>query len=79
MTTTYKILPVDPVIIDGQEVPGTPRSVLRSDGVAIPYAPDNGDYVSFKKQIFANQAELYDQNGQLMTQEQAKAYVATLP
>ena len=45
----------------------------------IPFAPDNTDYQNFKKQINADEAQLEDAEGTLMTAEQAKAFVATLP
>ena len=45
----------------------------------IPFAPANTDYQNFKKQINADEAQLEDADGNLMTAEQAKAYVATLP
>ena len=54
--------------------------VLRlADNTFIPFAPDNTDYQNFKKQINADEAQLEDADGNLMTAEQAKAYVATLP
>ena len=46
---------------------------------SIPFAPDNTDYQNFKKQINADEAQLEDADGNLMTAEQAKAFVATLP
>ena len=55
------------------------NSVLRSDGACIPFDPANTDYQNFKKQINADEAQLEDADGNLMTAEQAKAYVATLP
>lgn len=55
-------------------------SVLRiADNTFIPFSPDNTDYQNFKKQINADEAQLEDADGNLMTAEQAKAYVATLP
>ena len=50
-----------------------------SDNVFIPPDPANTDYQTFKKQINADEAQLEDADGNLMTAEQAKAYVATLP
>ena len=50
-----------------------------SDNAFIPFDPANTDYQNFKKQINANEAQLEDADGNLMTAEQAKAYVATLP
>ena len=43
------------------------------------FAPDNTDYANFKKEILADEAQLQDAEGNTMTAEQAKAYVATLP
>ena len=50
-----------------------------SDNAYIPFDPANTDYQNFKKQINADEAQLEDADGVLMTPEQAKAYVATLP
>lgn len=59
------------------------NSVIRTDEngrqYAIPFDPDNTDYQNFKKQINADEAQLEDADGNLMSPEQAKAYVATLP
>jgi hypothetical protein len=56
------------------------NSVQRlSDGAFIPFDPANTDYANFKKEILADEAQLQDADGVLMTAEQAKAYVATLP
>lgn len=43
------------------------------------FANDNTDYTRFKKEINADEAQLEDADGNLMTPEEAKAYVATLP
>jgi len=48
-----------------------------SDNTYIPFDPANTDYQNFKKQINADEAQLLDADGNLMTD--AKAYVATLP
>jgi hypothetical protein len=50
-----------------------------SDNAFIPIAPDNTDYANFKKQINADEAQLQDADGNVMSAEQAKTYVATLP
>ena len=50
-----------------------------SDGACIPFAPDNTDYQNFKAQINADEAQLEDSDGVLMTADEAKAFVATLP
>ena len=43
------------------------------------FDPANTDYANFKAQINADEAQLEDADGNLMTAEQAKAFVATLP
>ena len=56
------------------------NGVIRdSDGAFIPFAPGNTDYANFKAQINADEAQLEDADGNLMTAEEAKAFVATLP
>ena len=50
-----------------------------ADNASIPLDPDNTDYANFKYQINHDEAQLQDAEGVLMTPEQAKAYVATLP
>jgi hypothetical protein len=52
------------------------QSVLRNGSDSIPFAPDNTDYQTFKKEVLAG-AELQDADGNLMTD--AKAFVASLP
>lgn len=57
-----------------------PKAVDRlSDNAAIPFDPANSDYQAFKQQINDETAQLEDADGNLMTPEEAKAYVATLP
>jgi len=46
--------------------------------ISIPFAPANTDYQTFKKEVLAG-AELQDADGNVMTQEQADAYIASLP
>ena len=56
------------------------QSVLRtSDMAGIPCVAENTDYQTFKAQINADEAQLEDVDGNLMTAEEAKAFVATLP
>ena len=50
-----------------------------SDNAFIPFDPANTDYANFKKEILADEAQLQDADGNTMTAEQAKTYVATLP
>lgn len=45
----------------------------------IPLDPANTDYQTFKAQILADEAELQDADGNMMTAEEAKTFVATLP
>jgi hypothetical protein len=55
-------------------------NVIRlSDNAFIPFDPANTDYANFKKEILADEAQLQDADGNTMTAEQAKAYVASLP
>jgi len=52
---------------------------INTDSVtSFPFNLDNTDYQTFKKEVLAG-AELQDADGNVMTPEQAKAYVATLP
>ena len=50
-----------------------------ADDACIPFDPDNTDYANFKKEILTDEAQLQDADGNTMTAEQAKTYVATLP
>jgi hypothetical protein len=53
--------------------------VAKTDAnISIPFASDNTDYQAFKKAVNEG-ADLEDADGDLMTAEQAKEYVATLP
>ena len=47
--------------------------------LGIPFVEGNTDYANFKKEILADEAQLQDADGNTMSAEQAKAYVATLP
>ena len=54
------------------------EAVIRTaDKAYIPFAPDNTDYANFKKEILADEAQLQDAEGVILTD--AKAYVASLP
>ena len=50
-----------------------------SDNAFIPFDPANTDYQQFKAQINADEAELQNADGETLSPEEAKAYVATLP
>lgn len=47
--------------------------------VSFIFSPENNDYQNFKYQINHDEAQLENADGVLMTPEEAKAYVATLP
>jgi len=49
-----------------------------SDNAFIPFDPANTDYANFKKEVLAG-AELQDADGNVMTQAEADAFIATLP
>jgi len=48
-----------------------------SDNAFIPFDPANTDYANFKKEVLAG-AELQDDTGNVMTQEQADAFIGGL-
>jgi hypothetical protein len=59
---------------DGSE----PKNVLRiSDGTFIPFDPANTDYQKFKQDVLEG-AELQDADGNVMTQEEAVAFISEL-
>lgn len=68
----YKLYPD----FQGQKIKAVQRL---SDNACIPFDPANTDYQNFKAQINADEAQLEDADGNLMTAEQSKAYIATLP
>ena len=49
-----------------------------SDNAFIPFDPANTDYANFKKEVLAG-AELQDDTGNVMTQEQADDFIKELP
>lgn len=56
------------------------NSVIRVEDTAwIPYDPANTDYINFKAQINDESTQLETPEGTIMTPEEAKSYVATLP
>jgi hypothetical protein len=55
------------------------NAILRvTDNAYIPFDPQNTDFANFKKEVLAG-AELQDADGNVMTQAQADAFIATLP
>lgn len=65
--------------IQVNSITGIANSVVCSDGWTIPFDPENSKYQNFKYQINHDEAQLEDADGNVMTPEAAKAYVATLP
>ena len=59
-----------------KDLPNIVRRTL--DGASIPFDPANSDFDNFKKEVLAG-AELQDDTGNVMTQEQANAFIGTLP
>lgn len=58
---------------------GQPSAVtIVGQNISIPFAADNTDFAQFKLDI-ANGAELRDAEDNVMTQEQADEFLATLP
>ena len=68
----YKLMAIDGRIICVNKTEG--NTIM-----SIPFVPANTDYQQFKAQINADEAQLEDADGDLMTAEQAKEYVATIP
>jgi hypothetical protein len=71
--TTYKLMQVDPQTGKTEVVQRLPENYY------IPFAVGNTDYANFKSQINNDEAQLENIDGVVMTPEEAKAYVATLP
>ena len=60
----------------------TPNAATTVDsvpGFSFLFVPEQPLYQTFKAQINADETELQDQNGDTLTPEEAKAFVATLP
>jgi len=63
-----------------KDPPGSVLPFVRrlDKGCYIPFDPANSDFMQFKLQINADEAELQDADGNLMTAKEAKAFVSTL-
>ncbi len=72
--TTYKLY-----MAGFSETPNAAMTINQQPQISFIFAPQNPDYEAFKAQINADEAQLEDADGNLMSPEQAKAYVATLP
>ena len=67
-------------ILQNQLIGNNVNGVKRlPDNAFIPFDPANTDYKTFKAQINADEAQLEDADGNLMTTEEAKAFVSELP
>ena len=53
-------------------------AIIKNDYLGIPFDPANIDYQQFKVDL-ANNAELQDADGNVMTAEQVANFVSTLP
>lgn len=63
-----------------RDIYGIVNGVVRiSDNAFIPFDPANTDYQRFKAQINADEAQLESADGVVMSPDEAKAFVATLP
>jgi hypothetical protein len=71
---TYKILKC---VVTGQVYNNSIQRLF--DNAFVPYDPANVDYQAFKTQINDGSAQIEDADGNVMSPEAAKAYVATLP
>jgi C-terminal processing protease CtpA/Prc len=65
------------LVYAGFEMPANTVQRL-SDNTFIPFDPANTDYQQFKQAINYDTAQLEDADGNLMSPESAKAFVATL-
>ena len=71
--TIYKLMQVDPQTGKTEVVQRLPENYY------IPFAVGNTDYANFKTQINNDEATLEGTDGNVMSPDEAKAYVATLP
>ena len=58
--------------------PNAAMTIGSEPQISFLFAPENPDYQTFKKEVLAG-AELQDANGNVMTQAEADAFIATLP
>lgn len=54
-------------------------TIQKGENTWFPLVSDNSDYMRFKADILSDKAELQDADGNLMTSEEAKQFIATLP
>ena len=58
--------------------PNAAMTIGSDPQISFLFAPENPDYQTFKKEVLAG-AELQDADGNVMTQEQANEFIASLP
>lgn len=57
----------------------TIKKIGDNSSTYIPLSLENSDFIEFKRQIVEDESQLQDADGNVMTAEEAKAYIATLP
>jgi hypothetical protein len=62
-----------------EETPNAVMTVDNSPQISFLFDLTNTDYTNFKKEINEETAELKDADGNVMTAEEAKQFIATLP
>ena len=62
-----------------EETPNAVMTVDNSPQISFLFDLTNTDYTNFKKEINEEKAELQDADGNVMTAEEAKQFIATLP
>ena len=71
---TYKLY-----VRESQQTADAVVTINAESQISFIFAPDNTYYRNFKKEINEEKAQLQDADGNVMTAEEAKAYIATLP
>lgn len=60
-------------------IPNAAMTVGVQPQVSFIFDPANTDYANFKKEILADEAQLQDADGNVMTAQEAKDYIKELP
>jgi hypothetical protein len=71
--TTYKLY-----MAGFNETPNAVMTINQQPQISFIFDLNNTDYQTFKKEVLAG-AELQDADGNVMTQAEADAFIATLP
>lgn len=72
----YQLYKTSPLAV---EADGAYYTNEQGEMISFLFVQTNSDYETFKAQINADEVQLEDADGNVMTPEAAKAYVATLP